>query len=292
MRNDSNQAVPMFPRVAIDVGADDTDLVVGELFELGAVGVEERDQSTLERSAGAGRVTMLASFSSDEDAQGAMAVLQQRFTVRRDDVVGDEWRDAWKDGFKPFRLTDTIVVRPPWETAGGIAAPHVLTLEPGRAFGTGLHATTMLVARALERHAAALAGIELLDVGCGTGILGLVALLHGASAVRAIDNDPDVVGVVEENAAANTMRDRVVVDTTDVNTLDGAYPVVVANIEARVLTRMAGALRDRVAPGGLLVLSGVLDEQKDDVIRAYSSMALERVTSQDEWVAIELRKSR
>ncbi len=282
--------VPIFPRIAVDVPGDEADVLVAELFELGATGVEERDQSTLARSRSPGRVTMLASFGSVQEAERACAELGTRYDVQRDDVVGDAWRDAWKEGFKAFRLTDAIVVRPPWDETAAVTARHVLTLEPGRAFGTGLHATTMLVARALERHAPQLKGARVLDVGCGTGILGLVALVHGAQAVRAIDNDPDVVDVVRENAEANGVANRVQVDTTDVGDLDGEYPVVVANIEARVLIEMASALVARVAPGGLLVLSGVLDEQRDAVERAFSSMVVEAVAQQDEWVAIELRK--
>jgi ribosomal protein L11 methyltransferase len=281
---------PIFPRIAVDVPGDEADVLVAELFELGATGVEERDQSTLARSRGAGRVTMLASFASEEEAERACAELGTRYDVQRDDVVGDAWRDAWKEGFKAFRLTDEITVRPPWDETATVQGRRVLTMEPGRAFGTGLHATTMLVARALERHAPHLRGARVLDVGCGTGILGLVAIVHGAAAVRAIDNDPDVVDVVRENAEANGVADRVQVDTTDIGDLDGEYPVVVANIEARVLIEIAPALVARVAPGGLLVLSGVLDEQRDAVERAFSSMVVEGVAQQDEWIAIELRK--
>lgn len=283
---------PRFPRVAVEVPADHVDVLIAELFELGAVGVEERDQSTLARSSAAGLVALLASFATARDADAALAALSNRYAARRDDVVGDAWRDAWKEGFKPFQLTDAIMVRPPWDSAGTEHATHVLTLEPGRAFGTGLHATTMLVARALERHRADLAGVQLLDVGCGTGILGLVALAHGATAVRAIDNDPEVVDVVRENAQVNGAAERLAVDTTDVSMIDGCYPVVVANIEARVLCGMAEALMKRVAPGGLLVLSGVLDEQRDEVVRTYAPMTVERVASQGEWIAIELRKGK
>ena len=117
--------------------------------------------------------------------------------------MGDAWRDEWKKHFVPFRLTPRITVRPPWEAyQPRDASEIVLDLEPGRAFGTGLHATTALVARALEARATELSGIELLDVGTGSGILALVALALGAARVRAIDIDPDAAEVTLENATA------------------------------------------------------------------------------------------
>lgn len=283
---------PRFPRIVLEVASDLSDIATADLFAAGAVGVEERDQSTLNRSSAKGLVMLLACFETPQDADDAIDALREQYNPRSDDVIGDAWRDAWKDGFKPFHLTETIVVRPPWAEYEATSGEHVLTLEPGRAFGTGLHATTMLVAQTLERHAAWLVGKELLDVGCGTGILALVALLIGGTKARAIDNDPDVVQVVRENAEANGMTERLVVDTTDVAAVEGTWPLVVANIEARVLIRMASELGARVAPGGLLVLSGVLDEQADDVVKAYPSFVVEGTTRKDEWVALELRAGR
>src|SRR4029079_5765781 len=129
-----------------------------------------------------------------------------------------------------------ITVVPPW--AEKPAAPEggfLLELEPGRAFGTGLPASTSLISEILDEHRDSLAGRELLDVGTGSGILALVALLHGAARAVAIDIDPDVIEVVRENAARNGLADRVEARAGTIQTIARRFPWVLANIEARVL---------------------------------------------------------
>jgi ribosomal protein L11 methyltransferase len=255
---------PRFPFVAIDVDPDDADVMSATLFELGAQGVEERDDTTLAKGA-PGKVTLVASFESHEAAIAAIAELGEELAPRLEEIVGDAWRDAWKEHFRPFAITDSIVIRPPWQAYADKPDEQVLVLEPGRAFGTGLHETTSLVARALERRRGELGGATVLDVGCGSGILALIALTLGAARARATDVDPDAVEVTRENATRNGVDERVVADTSPVETIVERFPVVVANIEARVLIPMAAALGGRVAPGGLLVLSGILAPQADDV---------------------------
>lgn len=288
--NDST--IPRFPRVALDVPRALVDELVADLFDLGACGIEERDDGTLDKAQAPGCVTLLVSFDRDEQAREALAACDPRFNPRLDDVVGEAWRDSWKQHFRPFHLTPSIVIRPPWEGYEPQPGEHVLELEPGRAFGTGLHATTSLVAAAIERNKALIDGQRILDVGCGTGILSFVALLRGASSARAIDNDPEAVAVMYENASLNALDSRIEADTTPLAQLPPErYRLVAANIEARVLIPMAPALSSRVAPGGLLVLSGVLAEQRDDVLAAYRGLNLERVEQQGEWISIELRAS-
>src|SRR5262249_8931294 len=162
------------------------------------------DDTTLEKGTGPGRVTLVGSFATPADALGARDELDPAWSPRTGEVVGDAWLDAWKVHFRPFALTPRIVIRPPWEpytpARGG---ESVLELEPGRAFGTGLHATTSLVARMLDERADLLTGRRVLDVGTGSGILALVALALGAAEVFAIDIDADAVGLARENAVRN-----------------------------------------------------------------------------------------
>lgn len=265
-----------YPFVAVDVPADQADELSAALFDLGASGVEERDDQTLARGAGAGKVTLVASFADRAEADAAIDALREMdpsFAPRLEEVVGDAWRDAWKEHFAPFALTPRITVAPPWaEAPPAREGARVLWLEPGRAFGTGLHATTSLVAELLDAHAADLAGKELLDVGTGSGILAFAALLLGATTAVAIDNDPDVIEVVEENADRNGLRDRITAREGTVEGIPRAFPWVVANIETRVLRPIAPDLARAVAPGGRLILSGILEGEHDEVVARYTSL--------------------
>ncbi len=277
-----------FPRVLIDVPADVADEMSFELFELGAEGVEQRDESTLDQNVVDDTVTLFASFPSDDLAAAALSYLDPVYNPRQDDVVGDAWRDGWKEHFRPFSLTPSIVIRPPWSTVDSCPGAHVLEMDPGRAFGTGLHATTRLVAQAIERHTGRFRHAAILDVGCGSGVLALCALIHGAVRVRAVDNDPDAVSATRENAERNGFADRIEADTRDVRHLTEVFPLVAANIEARVLCGMARPLTRCVAPSGLLVLSGVLADQVPDVLAAYRDLRHEATHDCEGWVALEL----
>jgi len=303
----------VYPFVAIDVPASLAEVAAEQLFELGAEGVEQRDTTTLVRGAqseGAAHdpgadvatsnppdassdevVTLVAAFATREAALEAIEAFDPELSPRLEEVVGDAWRDAWKEHFEPFRLSARIVVRPPWrETPPDLQAAHVLELEPGRAFGTGLHASTALVSQLLDRREDALKGADVLDVGCGSGILSLVALSLGARKVRAIDIDADAVRVTMENAERNRLADRIVADTTDMAAIEERYPIVVANIQAEVLVPRANDLMARVADGGLLILSGILVEQRELVRHAYDAFALEEAPESGEWVALALRR--
>jgi ribosomal protein L11 methyltransferase len=285
---------PRYPYVSVDVAPDDVDDAGARLFELGAQGVEERDATTLVRGGAAGKVTLVGSFERDDDAQAAASELPPAWSPRVEEVVGDAWRDEWKKHFEPFRICGLIVVRPPWRAYEASAGEHVVVLEPGRAFGTGLHETTRLVAEWLAGGSGSLRGARVLDVGCGSGILAFVAIALGAASVRAIDLDPDAVAVTRENAERNALSERVESDASTVDSLADRYDVVLANIEAKTLVELAPDLIAHVAPGGALVLSGILatavaPEQLEAVRNAYSALELEQVTQKGEWVAVSMR---
>lgn len=288
----SATAEARYPFVHVDVAPADVDDTSALLFELGAEGVEERDETTLAKNAAGGKVTLVAAFATREDADEAILHLDASLAPRYEEVVGDAWRDAWKEHYKPYAIAEGLVVRPPWEAYEAKAGETVLELEPGRAFGTGLHETTRLVARAIRAHAAEVKGQLVIDVGCGSGILALSALALGAGRAVAIDNDPEAIDVTRENAARNGLTERLDASTTDIAALDAQAPLVVANIEARVLVPMANELSRCVAPGGLLLLSGILVPQKDEVRAAYPAMELEGAPSLGEWILLALRKPR
>ncbi len=281
---------PRYPYVAVDIATDDADDAGALLFELGAQGVEVRDATTLVRGA-TGKVTLVASFEDENAARGALSEVPSAWSPRLEQVVGDAWRDEWKKHFEPFRICRGIVVRPPWRPYAGEPGERVIELEPGRAFGTGLHETTRLVAEILADRGDALRGGRVLDVGCGSGVLSLVALALGAETVRAVDIDPDAVAVTRENADRNGLAPRVVADETAAGDLRERYETVLANIEAKTLIELAPALISRVADGGLLVLSGILATgvaraQVDDVQRAFEALGLGAVREMGEWAAI------
>ncbi len=280
---------PRFPFLHVNVSPEDADWISSELFDLGASGVEERDDTTLQKNETAGKVTLVASFDTEEAANEACEAMAASHEPKVVFVVGDAWRDAWKEHFRPFAVAPGIVVRPPWETYEAQAGEKVLELEPGRAFGTGLHETTSLVCSALAERKAEIEGAPLLDVGTGSGILALCALHLGAKSAYCTDNDADVIPVVIENAERNGMADRVTANACDLSDVPGLFPVVVANIEARVLVPMAKELSAKVAKGGLLVLSGILLPQEPEVIAAYAPFEVLGAPKKGEWVAIVLR---
>jgi ribosomal protein L11 methyltransferase len=282
---------PRYPYVAVDVVEDGAEDAAALLFELGATGVEWRDATTLGRS-DAGRVRLIASFDREEDARAAARELPPSWSPQVDEVVGDSWRDEWKKYFEPFRIAGPIVVSPPWIAYTPSPGERVIVLEPGRAFGTGLHETTSVVAEALVDHVDRFGGLGVLDVGCGSGILSLVALALGAASARAIDTDPDAVLVTRENAARNAAGTRLRADDSTMRALleqDERYAVVVANIEAQTLVALAPALEQAMAPLGLLILGGILapevaPAQLSDIRRAYGRLKEIELRRKGEWL--------
>ncbi|MCA9581029.1 MAG: 50S ribosomal protein L11 methyltransferase [Myxococcales bacterium] len=277
---------PRYPYVHVHVSEEEADLLAAELFELGAQGVEQRDGTTLDAPVGSAGATLIASFPDEAGAHAAAEALSD-YGAEVAFVVGDEWRDGWKKYFKPSRVGQRFVVRPSWEPWDAQPEDVVIEIDPGRAFGSGIHETTRLVLTVIDGHMEE--GVRVLDVGCGSGILAIGAVLRGAVHADCIDNDADVIPVTLENAEINGVAERIAASATPVGELSGRYDWVLANIEARILVPLARDIAARVKPGGWLVLSGVLDGQQGEVLGAYPGFSLASERRENDWVALLLR---
>ncbi|MFT5358083.1 MAG: ribosomal protein L11 methyltransferase [Polyangiales bacterium] len=285
-------STPRYPYVHVHVAPEYVETISDRLWILGASGIEERDATTLEKSA---RETtlLIASFDHEENAEAAIGELsalpEVGDAVSLEFVVGDEWRDGWREYFKPTLVSPRILVRPSWEEASPPEGACVLVIDPGNAFGSGLHETTRLVLR--EVDARVQGGEPILDVGCGSGILSIAALLLGAKSAHGTDIDPIALDTTLENAELNGVASQMSVGGADLDDVKGSYPLVLANIQAHVLIPMAPKLISKVRDGGTLILSGVLADQVEDVTPAFGAMRLECVREDGEWRAIVLSKT-
>ena len=175
-------------------------------------------------------------------------------------MAEEDWAEAWKAHFKPLKVTDRLVIRPPWEEYAAQPGETVITIYPGMAFGTGRHASTLLCLRALEQvweeqPPGPGSPWQVLDVGTGTGILALSAARYGA-AVLAIDLDPEAVAAALENVRLNNLVDRVLVEETPLASLRQQFSLIMANITAPDLLQLADALTARLLNDGVLIISG------------------------------------
>ena len=206
-----------------------------------------------------------------------------------------EWRDAWKRYFKVSHITRQLVIVPSWETYAPKAGELVIDLDPGMAFGTGTHASTRLVLEELQRFADdELGATRILDVGCGSGILAIAAvkLWAGATCV-AVDNDPIAVAATLENAATNRVADRIDAQAASLAEIREEFPLVLANIQAHVLRELAPQLIARTAPGGRLILSGLLTPQAEPLAQEFVTAGMRRLavrasTDDPQWSAVTL----
>lgn len=210
-------------------------------------------------------------------------------------VTGDEdWGKNWKAHFKPFAIIPGLVIAPTWEEYQPESGESVITMDPGMAFGTGHHATTSLCLSFLQEDLEGASGLRLLDVGTGTGILGMAGLLFGAEEVLGIDNDPEAIAAARRNVAGNGMEGHMRVSSQDLSSLDECYELVVANIVHDVLVAMSGELARVTAAGGTLILSGLLSgTQVENIIAVFGAEGFRLVDQGDrlEWSALRFKKA-
>ena len=312
-------------RFTIKTKTDAEDLVISALADVGVEGVEIQDRQPLTEEDKAQMFVDIMpegpaddgisylSFYLEEDAdrenilknvKNALEELRS-FTDIGDGSIEESWTEDkdwinnWKEYFHQFYVDDILIV-PSWEEVKAEDEDKmILHIDPGTAFGTGMHETTQLVIRQLKKYVKK--GAEVLDVGTGSGILGIVALKLGAAHVTGTDLDPCAVPAVAENKEANNISDGDfdmlignIIDDREVQDQVGyeKYDIVTANILADVLVPLTPVIVHQMKKGAYYITSGILDVKEEvvtDAVRA-AGLTLVEVTRQGEWVSVTARK--
>ena len=232
-------------------------------------------------------------ISPELDAQNLRLVLESRldalgveYRCEVECINQEDWETGWKKYYHPMDIGNNLAVCPSWENYE--TDRKVLKLDPGMAFGTGTHETTYLCLEVLDREIKG--GERVLDVGTGSGILGIGAILLGAADVEGVDIDPTAVKVAIENAQLNGVEDKFQIKVGDLaDQASGEYDIVVANIVANAVMMLSGVVPQFLKKGGLYITSGIIDTRKDEVLACLEGLGFEiiRVHEKNGWVCIE-----
>ncbi|HHV60016.1 MAG TPA: 50S ribosomal protein L11 methyltransferase [Clostridiaceae bacterium] len=302
-------------KVTIETTSEATDAVADMLTALGASGVEIHDPEEFKRelqkpdSTGwaddklveslGESVKVSAYFSPEEfEKQNKKDLIAEKLKAMSNyldcgsmkisvsNLKDEDWTNNWKKYYKPIRISESIIIKPTWEDYKQNLNEIVVEIDPGMAFGTGLHETTRMCAALLEKYIKA--GNNVLDIGCGTGILSIIASKLGASNVTAVDIDEIAVKATKTNAQLNK------VDNIDVflgrleNVKPQKFDVIAANIIADVIIGISPQIPDYIDENGVLITSGIIRERAGEVQNAFSEKGYKAIDiiTEGEWVAI------
>lgn len=237
-------------------------------------------------------------ISECDNAAEALEFLKERLTAEKipfsTGTIGvndSDWNENWKKYFHTIEIGDKLAVVPSWEEYANENGRTVLSIDPGAAFGTGTHATTSLCLEILDK--AVTDDLEVLDIGCGSGILAIASVLLGAKRATGVDIDAQSVKTAKENAEINGISDKtefIVGDLAD--KVSGKYDIVCANIVADVIIRLLPDVGNFMTDDGILIISGIIDIRKDDVLKAVSDngFKISAEAYRDNWCAFTLKK--
>lgn len=310
------------------------EMISNFMHELGAGGVTIEESSTLNKPRDTkygelyelpqndipeGRAMIQAYFADITDMDTIMNHLKTRVdelaeyeidtgnpVYEQKEVDDEDWANAWKQYFKPARISDRLTIKPTWESYTPSEEEIVIELDPGMAFGTGTHETTSLCLKTLERYVKS--GDDVIDVGTGSGVLAIAAAKLGARGVLAVDLDPVAVSSATENASLNRLSDKITVMLSDLlgvlksneeqsevrRELHVALPVdvVVANILAEIILLFVDDVHAALKTGGLYIASGIIKDKEQLVVDAMQANGFDIIDKSYDgiWVAIVARK--
>lgn len=291
--------------------------IIAEIFhDLGATGVVIEDPELVNTYRNSGdwdytdipealdteTVTVKAYLPTDEELDDKLRCFEARVDalaahdidkgcgdISLQEIQDEDWATSWKAFFHPTRIGERIVIKPTWEAYEKALDDIVIELDPGMAFGTGTHHTTAMCLRLLEDLVQA--GMTVFDVGTGSGVLAVAAAKLGAARVTAVDFDSVAVRTAQENVAQNGEAARVTVGRSDLlRAVSGQADLIVANIIADVVIRLFDEAKEKLRPGGKLLVSGIIADRLPDVTEAalQRGLTVDRVVEEGDWAAMLL----
>jgi len=284
--------------VSLVIPKESAEAVSNFLLEQGATGTEETDE-------GPGWEKLKAYFPEDGKEKRVLRALRSylkslqtinpeisRASLEAASIPEQDWGENWKKFFKPVQVTERFVVKPPWRVVKRKGNQIVVDIHPGMAFGTGTHASTKLAIRALEKTLKR-REFSVLDVGTGSGILSIAAARLGAVEVCGLDTDGVAVENARENAKQNSVSHIVKIRKGRIGGIQKGFDVVVANIDYKRLRRMRTSLLRHLKPRGFLILSGILQRNRDRLRQHYMETGVfqwEKTAREQEWVCLTFKK--
>lgn len=216
--------------------------------------------------------------------------------VLKTETISDpDWGEQWKKYFKPVRICNNIIVKPTWERYTPSSRDIIIEIDPGMAFGTGQHESTRMCMEALEdiiMKDRTIRGWRVLDVGCGTGILGITAARLGAQDVICLDIDKKATEIAGENAAINLVSDRLQIINKDALAINETRNMIIANLTSNLLLKLRRHFTQLLEPEGYMIISGIIEQDAGEIEENFSAAPLTqyRVLKEKEWVCYVLRK--
>ena len=266
-----------------------------EAWEIANINLIDEDLLKKDRTKGLIHIYV----SPEENPAEALAFLSERLTNEKIDYTIDtnlckneDWENNWKDYFKPIKVGEKLLIQPDWLEVVNEDSRAVLRIEPGLAFGSGTHETTRLCLETLEKYINE--DTELLDLGCGSGILSIASLLLGAKKAVGVDIDKLAVKTANENAQRNDISEDkyTVLNGNLTDKVSGKFDVIVANIVADIIILFTKDVADYLKDGGIFIASGIIDVREAEVLEAFEKNGFKVVArhSLNNWLCFEVAK--
>jgi ribosomal protein L11 methyltransferase len=298
-------------KIELSVPSELVDAASNFIIELGAQGVyQEITESsfTNEFPEPLEKETLKAFFPFDKHLENRLASLKiymeslsqlfpklKKATLVVETIEDENWGEEWKKYFLPLRVSKNIVIKPTWERYSPAGHDIVIEIDPGMAFGTGQHPSTRMCMEALEdiilKHRTA-KKLKALDVGTGTGILGIACAKLGVEKVLCVDIDKKATEIAKENVTINQVEDKVKINNCNVFTIHESFDLIVANLTAKMLIKLRTHLLSLLKKNGYMIISGIIEQNKNDMEKHFIAepFVSTQILTEKEWVCYVLKK--